>query len=48
MGNLVTSKIKTSYHAKTLKNCSPSHSLGPLPTSHSIYLFISLNTVWQW
>jgi hypothetical protein len=39
-GDLVTSKIKTSYHAKTLQNFSPSHSPGPLPSSHLIYSFI--------
>jgi hypothetical protein len=36
-GDLVTSKIKTSYHAKTLQNFSRSHSPGPLLFSHFIY-----------
>jgi hypothetical protein len=35
--NLVTSKIKMSYHAKTLQNFSPSLSPGPLLSSHCIY-----------
>jgi hypothetical protein len=40
MSNLVTSKIKISYHAKTLQNFSPSHSAGPLLSSHCMHVFI--------
>lgn len=43
-GNLVTPKIKIPCHAKTLQNFSPSHSRGPLPSSHCIYSFMYLLT----